>query len=194
MQGNLKQNSSAQPLEILLVLNSDGKTGATGLSPVITLSKNGGAFAAPGGAVSEIGNGWYKIAGNSSDTSTLGPLLVHAAATGISDPADAVYNVVAYDPQQPPPSGAGPIAINQNTGGPDNLRYVDSSGNGISGASILIYQAADWPENPGNVQAAAATGLDGRWIAPAYVSRGTYVAVFTKAGADGPDVSAPFTV
>jgi hypothetical protein len=90
--------------------------------------------------------------------------------------------------------GSGPIAINQNTGGTDNLRYVDSSGNGVEGANILIYLATDWPANPDRVQATAITGPDGRWLSPAFVDSGTYVAVFTKIGADGPDVSAPFSV
>jgi len=91
-------------------------------------------------------------------------------------------------------SGGGPIAINQNTGGTDNLRYVDSSGDGVEGANILIYLATDWPANPNRVQATAVTGSDGRWLSPAFVSSGAYVAVFTKVGADGPDVSAPFSV
>lgn len=90
--------------------------------------------------------------------------------------------------------GGGPIAINQNTGGTDNLRYVDGSGNGIEGADVLIYLATNWPSQPDLVAAAATTGPDGRWLSPAYVQSGTYVAVFTKIGADGPDVSPPFSV
>ncbi len=91
-------------------------------------------------------------------------------------------------------AGGGPIAINHNTGGTDNLRYVNSSGNGVEGARVLIYLATNWPSQPDLVQAAAATGPDGRWLSPAYVQSGTYVAVFTKIGADGPDVSAAFSV
>ena len=90
--------------------------------------------------------------------------------------------------------GDGPIAINQNTGGADNLRYVDSSGNGIEGATVLIYLSTDWPSQPSRVQATAITGPDGRWLSPAFVQSGTYVAVFTKLGADGPDVSGAFSV
>ena len=89
---------------------------------------------------------------------------------------------------------SGPIPINQDTGGTDNLRYVDSDGNGVGDANILIYLATDWPGQPSEVQATAMTGPDGRWLAPAFVQSGTYCAVFTKLGADGPDVSAPFTV
>jgi hypothetical protein len=91
-------------------------------------------------------------------------------------------------------TGEGPIAINQNTGGTDNLRYVDSNGNGVEGASVLIYRSTDWPSQPNCVQATAITGPDGRWLSPAFVQSGTYVAVFTKLGADGPDVSPPFSV
>jgi hypothetical protein len=90
--------------------------------------------------------------------------------------------------------GTGPIAINQNTGGTDNLRYVDSSGNGVGDADVLIYLATDWPSQPTRVQASIKTGPDGRWLSPAFVQSGTYVAVFSKIGADGPDVSHPFTV
>lgn len=89
---------------------------------------------------------------------------------------------------------SGPIPINQDTGGTDNLRYVDESGNGVGDANILVYLATDWPANPSAVQATAMTGPDGRWLAPAFVQSGTYVAVFTKLGVDGPDVSAAFTV
>lgn len=88
----------------------------------------------------------------------------------------------------------GPIPINQDTGGTDNLRYVDGSGNGVGDANIFVYLATDWPANPSAVQATAMTGADGRWLAPAFVQSGTYVAVFTKLGADGPDVSSAFTV
>jgi hypothetical protein len=91
-------------------------------------------------------------------------------------------------------AGSGPIAVNHNTGGTDNLRYVDSSGNGVEGAQALIYLATNWPSQPDLVQAAALTGPDGRWLSPAYVQSGTYVAVFTKIGADGPDVSPAFSV
>jgi hypothetical protein len=91
-------------------------------------------------------------------------------------------------------SGGGPIAINQNTGGTDNLRYVDGNGNGVEGAQVLIYLATNWPSQPNLVQATATTGPDGRWVSPTYVQSGTYVAVFTKIGADGPDVSPAFSV
>ncbi len=64
----------------------------------MTISKNGGSFASPAGAVTEIGNGWYKVAGNATDSATLGVLILHATATG-ADPCDDRYYVTTIDPQ-----------------------------------------------------------------------------------------------
>ena len=98
MQGyDVQQSSTAYPLVFLMVLSSDHISPATGLTPTVTISKNGGAFASPAGAVTEIGSGWYQVAGNATDTGTLGPLLLHATAA-TADPTDACYPVVAYAP------------------------------------------------------------------------------------------------
>ena len=94
----IQQSTTAYPLVFLMVLSSDHITGATGLSPTVTISKSGGAFASPSGAVSELANGWYKVAGSATDTSTLGPLILHATAA-TADPTDTTYEVVAYNPQ-----------------------------------------------------------------------------------------------
>lgn len=76
---------------------TDHITGKTGLTPVVTLSKNGGAFAAAAGAVSEISGGWYSLAGNATDRETLGELLIHAVVA-TADPFDIQYAIVDYDP------------------------------------------------------------------------------------------------
>lgn len=94
----VKQSSTAQPLVFLLVSSTDKSTGVTGLSPTVTISKSGGSFASPAGAITEIGSGWYKVAGNATDTNTLGPLILHATGTG-ADPRDMLFPVVAFDPQ-----------------------------------------------------------------------------------------------
>ena len=93
------QSSTQAALVFLMVDSTDHITGKTGLTPTVTISKNGGTFASPSGAVTEISGGWYKVAGNATDTNTLGPLALHATATG-ADPTDVVVgHVVAYDPQ-----------------------------------------------------------------------------------------------
>ncbi len=97
----LKQSSTAKPLTFFMTDSSDHISGKTGLSPTVKIGKNGGAGAAPSGAVSEIDStnlpGWYKVAGNATDSNTLGPLQLHATAFG-ADPCDKEFCVVAFDP------------------------------------------------------------------------------------------------
>lgn len=81
-----------------MVDSTDHVTPKTGLTPTVTLSKAGGSFASPSGSVSEIGNGWYKVAGNATDTNTLGALILHATGTA-ADPTDIYYDVVSFNPQ-----------------------------------------------------------------------------------------------
>ncbi len=94
---SLKQSQTARPLVFNLRLSSDHVTGATGKSPTVTLSKNGAAYASPAGAVTEIGNGDYKVAANATDANTLGGLRLYATAAGC-DPAFETFEVVAYNP------------------------------------------------------------------------------------------------
>jgi len=94
----LKQSQTARVLLFYMVDSADHISGKTGLSPTVTISKNGAAFGAVAGAVSEISAGWYKVAGNATDSNTLGPLALHATAGG-ADPTDCLFEVVAYDPE-----------------------------------------------------------------------------------------------
>src|SRR5262245_31300149 len=99
MAYDIQQSTTQSALLFFLVLTSDHITAATGLTPTVTISKNGAAFGSPSGAVTEIANGWYKVAGNATDTNTLGPLALHATA-GTADPCDLIIaNIVAYNPQ-----------------------------------------------------------------------------------------------
>jgi len=77
--------------------SSDHVTGKTGLSPTVLISKDGATFASPSGLVTEIGNGFYQVAGNSTDSNTLGVLLLTATASG-ADQGTMAYQVVAFDP------------------------------------------------------------------------------------------------
>lgn len=98
-----KQSSAAKPIMIFMTSSTDHLTGLVSATLTVTISKNGAAFAAPAGAVTEVGGagngaGWYQIAGNATDTNTLGTLLIHATATG-ADATDILSNeVVAFDP------------------------------------------------------------------------------------------------
>ena len=92
-----KQNSTSYPIVFFMADSTDHNTGKTGLSPTVQLSKNGAGFGAALGAVSEIGLGFYSLAGNATDRNTLGPLIMVATATG-ADTSQAVMNIVLYDP------------------------------------------------------------------------------------------------
>ena len=94
----IRQSSTAYPLVFLMIDSTDHLSAKTGLSPTVTIRKVGGSFASPSGSVTEIANGWYQVAGNATDSGTLGPLLLHATATG-ADPSDTLYEVVAHDVQ-----------------------------------------------------------------------------------------------
>lgn len=93
MAYDILKGSSGTALVFLMVESADHITGLTGASPTVTLSKNGGAFASPSGAVTEIANGWYKVAGNATDSNTAGPLALHATAAS-GDPTDIVVGNV----------------------------------------------------------------------------------------------------
>lgn len=100
-----------------MVSAADSVTGLTGLTVTVTISKNGAAFASAGGSVTEIGNGWYYLGANTTDTGTLGDLLLHATATG-ADPTDAAYEVVADLPGASVGSVTGAVgSVTGNVGG-----------------------------------------------------------------------------
>lgn len=85
----IPQSTTGTPLPFLMVQSADHITALTGAAPTVTISKNGAAFGVPAGAVTELANGWYLVAGNATDTSTLGPLYLHASAAS-GDPTDVV--------------------------------------------------------------------------------------------------------
>lgn len=79
-----------------LCLSADG-TDATGLVPVVTISKAGAAFGAAGGVVTEIAGGWYKIAFTATDLNTLGVLAIKVAVA-TADTLQETAQVIAQDP------------------------------------------------------------------------------------------------
>lgn len=122
----IQQNTATYPLVFLLVQSADHISPATGLTPTVTISKAGGSFAAPAGAVSEIANGWYKVAGNATDANTLGAIILHATAAG-ADPTDMLYEVVAVNPRSANSYITGVNALAPPTRW--NAQLIDANGN-----------------------------------------------------------------
>ncbi len=76
-------------------LASDHVSPATGKTIAVVISKNGAAFGNPSGGATNatsIGNGWYYVDLSTTDTGTLGPLIVRGTE-GTIDDTEAVYNV-----------------------------------------------------------------------------------------------------
>ena len=101
--GLRKQSDTTYKLFFMLISSTDHITGLTGKSGsvVVSLSKNGAGGGAPAGAIGEVDAtnlpGLYSIAGNATDSNTLGPLFLHAKDAA-SDPYDSKYDIVNYDP------------------------------------------------------------------------------------------------
>ena len=74
----LHQNATDKVITFLMVSSSNHIDGVTGLTPAVEISKNGGVFAAPAGAVSEVAHGIYKLTPTAADTNTPGSLFLHA--------------------------------------------------------------------------------------------------------------------
>ena len=64
--------------------------GTTGLTVTAVISKDGAAFASPVGAVSEIANGWYKIALTAADMNA-DNIAIHATSPS-QQPLDVLIN------------------------------------------------------------------------------------------------------
>lgn len=77
-------------------LTSDHVSAATGKTIAIVISKNGAAFANPSGGATnavEIGNGWYYVDLTTTDTGTLGPVIVRGTSASVDD-VEIPYQVV----------------------------------------------------------------------------------------------------
>ena len=92
---NIANGTSEQKIPVRLVDDTDGETLETGVSsPTIQLSKNGGSFAsASDGTWAEIGNGWYTVKLNGTDTSDVGWLLLRVVKSGTSRESHVLCNI-----------------------------------------------------------------------------------------------------
>lgn len=97
MRAERLQSSTSYPYTFFITQTIDHATGATGKTLTLTASKNGAAFAAVSGAITELSSGWYSWAANATDRGTLGELSIHVTGTGC-DPYDDKLTIVAFDP------------------------------------------------------------------------------------------------
>jgi len=83
----------------------------------------------------------------------------------------------------------GNLLVNHNTGGKDNLRYMEANGAPVAGASITLFLANEYAqENYSNPLGRTFTDPSGRWEEPISLEPGaTYTVLFQKSGHFGPD-------
>lgn len=153
----IQQSTTNYNLMFLMVLSSDHVSPATGLTPTVTLSKAAGAFASPAGAVSEIANGWYKVAGNATDSNTFGLLALHATGTA-SDPTDVIVGeVVGFNPQDAVRAGLTALP-NVASGSAGAIPTTGTGANQINVAGGIIDAGVSGAEVIGTVSTANNAG------------------------------------
>lgn len=146
--GILKQ-STAYNQTFFMVDSTDHITGKAGLTPTVTLSKNGAAFAAAGGSVTEISSGWYYLALSTTDTNTIGDLAVHATGTA-ADPTDFSVRISAriQDDMAYPATSGRSMVVDANGLVDANVVKIGPTGSGTAqtardiGASVLLSSGA----------------------------------------------------
>lgn len=79
------KQSTAYTRMFKMIDSADHFSKKTGLTCTVNLSKAGAAFGAAGGTITEVANGWYKIALTTTDTNTVGDLAFYITATGADD-------------------------------------------------------------------------------------------------------------
>src|SRR5258707_9653466 len=139
-------NGDTRPIPFFLVQSSDHISPLTGATPTVTVSKNGAAFAAPAGAVSEIANGWYKLTPSGADTTTNGMLLLHATAAS-GDPSDLSAQVAAPNVYDAVRLGLSALP-NAGAGSAGGVPLGDASGNAALSAATEAAIAALILSNP----------------------------------------------
>jgi hypothetical protein len=80
--------STSRVVMLKLFASADHVTPATGKTVAITISKNGGAFANPSAGATnatEVSSGWYSVTLSTTDTNTIGDLIVRGTAATCDD-------------------------------------------------------------------------------------------------------------
>lgn len=92
--------STAYTVMLKVFLSSDHVSAATGKTVAITISKAGGAFGNPNAGATnatEVSSGWYKVALDTTDTGTLGDLVVRGTSASCDD-SEQIAQVVSATP------------------------------------------------------------------------------------------------
>jgi hypothetical protein len=92
---NIRKNVAINDIPMLMTLSSDNVTAATGLSPVLTVSIDGGAFGAKDGSTTVIeiaGTGIYVIDAAQADTN--GDVVTWKLSVATADDAEFTFKTI----------------------------------------------------------------------------------------------------
>jgi hypothetical protein len=151
---------------------------------------SGTVFVLSAAATTSSASGTYTAGNNSARYSATTPAGVQAAGaydvTFRRHVDGTAANDVPIGSGESGPNAAegdGTVAVDHNTGGADNLRYVLGS-TGVSGGVIRAYLTSDYTRGSYIERGRSITGDDGRWLAPMYLTHGLgYTLTFSKPGA-----------
>lgn len=87
------QNTSPK-ISTYLRSSGDHLTNIGGVTPILQISKAGGAWVSISRTVEEIGSGWYSVQLTSDDTDTIGDFILRVTGDG-ADPTDIVGQISA---------------------------------------------------------------------------------------------------
>lgn len=149
----------------------------------------GGAVASVSGAVGSVtGNVGGNVVGSVASV-TAAVAVVNGTGAGqvptVTQIGVATWASGTRTLTSDPAAGNGDTLVNQNTGGVDNLQYLDISNNPVDNGLIRAYLTSDYTANAATarVRANATTIADGRWANPMYLDHGlNYTFVFEKPG------------
>lgn len=141
----IKIGTAVSVLPFLMVDSTDHVTGKTLLSPTVTISKNGAAPVTPTGAVSEVGTGGYVVAGNATDSDTLGPIWLHATGTN-ADPTDVLVAVVVDNIESDTFTAVGGIGSTGGAALPVEATSDNAGGAIIDGVTVIGTQTGTYTD------------------------------------------------
>lgn len=150
--------STAYTVMLKVFLASDHVSAATGKTVAIKISKNGGAFADPNAGATnatEVSNGWYKVALDTTDTGTLGDLVVRGTSASCDD-SEQICQVVSAATGGATNLDAAVSAVKTKT---DSLTFTVA---GMVDANVVDWKGSTAPAMTGDAYArigAAGAGL-----------------------------------
>ncbi len=100
---------------------------------------------------------------------------------GLADVIDAELTTTHGSGSWSTGAGFGDVEVDHNYGGTDSLRYTHNAA-GVDGGIIRAYLKDEYDAGTRVIRGQAATGSDGRWIAPMYLDADDYYLFFSKPG------------